>query len=58
MHSMFDLTRVQTHDLQIMDNTFNIPEMLVLTTEPSGTSKEMHYHIILEVYGEHAQVLR
>ena len=29
----FGLTWVRTHDLQIMDSTVYIPEMLVLTTE-------------------------
>ena len=28
-------TMVQTHDLQIIDSTLHVPEMLVLTTEPS-----------------------
>ena len=32
MHPKFDLTEVQTHDLQIMDSTFHVPEELVLTT--------------------------
>ena len=31
-------TGVQTHDLKIMDSTFHVPEVLILTTEPSGTS--------------------
>ena len=34
----FDRIRVWTHDLQIMNNTFHVPETLTLTTEPSGTS--------------------
>ena len=36
-HSKLDPIGVRTDDLQIMDNTFYVPEMLVLTTEPSGT---------------------
>ena len=28
--------QVQTHDLQIMDTTFDVPERLASTTEPSG----------------------
>ena len=37
MYPKFDSTGVWTHDLQIMDNTFYVPEMPVLTIEPSGT---------------------
>ena len=37
-HPKFDLTGVRTHDRQIMDSTFNVREMLVLTTEQSETS--------------------
>ena len=33
MHPKFDPTRVQTHNLQIMDSTFYVPESLALTTE-------------------------
>ena len=32
-HPKFDFTEVQTHDLQIMDSTFHVPEMLALTNE-------------------------
>ena len=39
MHPKFGQTGVQTHDLQIMDSIFHIPEMLVLTTEPSPTTQ-------------------
>ena len=28
MHPKFDLTWVRTHDLQIMNSTFHVPEML------------------------------
>ena len=38
MHHMFDPTGFQTNILQIMKSTFHVPEMLVLTTEPPGTS--------------------
>ena len=38
MHLKLDLAGVQTHDLQIIDSTFHVPEMLVLTTESSGNS--------------------
>ena len=34
----FDLTGVQTHDLQIMDSISYVSETLVLTTAPSGTT--------------------
>ena len=37
-HPKSDLTGDQTHDLQIMDSTSHAPEIIVLTTEPSGTS--------------------
>ena len=37
MHPKFKPTRVQTHDLQIMDSTFQVPEKLILTTELSGS---------------------
>ena len=33
----FNLTGVQTHDLQIMDSTLHIPETPVVITEPSRT---------------------
>ena len=36
MHPKFDLTGVQTLNLQIMDSAFYVPETLTLTTEPSG----------------------
>ena len=36
-HPKFDPTGVQTHDLQNMDITFHVPEMLAVTTEPWGT---------------------
>ena len=32
-----DLTGVQSHDLQITDGTFHVPETPILTTESSGT---------------------
>ena len=45
IYSKFDLTRVRIYDLQIMDSTFHVPEMLALTTETSLTSlKEMYHH--------------
>ena len=34
-------TGVWTHDLQMVDSAFHVPEMPVLTTEPSGTSSHM-----------------
>ena len=34
---MLDWIVVQTHELQIMDSTFHVLEMLVLTAEPSVT---------------------
>ena len=42
----FDPTGVWTHDLWIMNSTFHVPEMLVLTTEPS----EIFTHLILCSY--------
>ena len=36
-HPKFDLTGVRTHDLQIMNSIFHIPETLVLFTDPSRT---------------------
>ena len=39
MHPKFDLIEVQTHDLQIMGSAFHAPEMLVLTTDPPGTTE-------------------
>ena len=60
MHPTFDLTGVQTHDLQIMDSIFHVSEMPVFT-ESSGISlfiylsfKEIYCHLILEVRGEYA----
>ena len=38
MHPKFGLAGVQTHDLQVKDNTFHVLEMLILTTEQSETS--------------------
>ena len=37
MHHKFDLTWVQTHGVSDHDSAFHVPEMLILTTEPSGT---------------------
>ena len=34
IHPKFNRTGNQTHDLQIIDTTFHVPEMLILTTEP------------------------
>ena len=39
--SKFNLTGFQTHDLQITDSAFYAPEMLALTTEPSGSRSTM-----------------
>ena len=36
-HPMFNPPGIRTHELKIMNNTFHIPEMLALTTEPSET---------------------
>ena len=59
VYTKIRLTRVRAHDLQIIDGTFHVTEMFALTTEPSGTtSKEMHCHTILDVWGEHAWTLR
>ena len=38
MNTKFDAVGIQTHDLQIMDNTLSVFETLVVTTEPLGTS--------------------
>ena len=38
MHPKFNPTRVPTHNSQIRDSAFHVPEMPVLTTEPSQTS--------------------
>ena len=38
MHPMFNTNGVQTHELQVMDSTFSVLEMLVFTTEPSWTA--------------------
>ena len=50
MHHKFDLTGVQTHDLQIIDSTFHVPDALALTTEPSGTSPGTYFYWV-EVRG-------
>ena len=44
MHPKFDLTKVQTHNLQIIDSIFSIPEILILITELSGTLWVIHGH--------------
>ena len=38
VHPKFDPSGIWTHDLQIIDCACHVPEMLVLTAEPSGTS--------------------
>ena len=38
MHPKVNPIGVRTHDLQIMDSSFCVPETLALTTEPSETS--------------------
>ena len=43
-HPKCNTTRVWTHDLQIVDSTFYVCKMLVLTTEPSGIS---HFDIVV-----------
>ena len=43
MHPKFNLTRVQTNDLQIMDSTFYISKMLALVREPSRTPYHGQY---------------
>ena len=37
-HHKLDPTGIQTYDLQIIDSTFHVLEMIVLTTVPLGTS--------------------
>ena len=55
MHPKFDPTRVQTHDFQITDSTFHVPETLVLSTEPSATSfKERSVLPLALCPGKHA----
>ena len=49
MHPKFEITSVWTNDLLIMNSTFRVPKMLLLTTEPSGAFEEMYCHIILDV---------
>ena len=44
-HPNFDIIGVQTHDLQIMDSVFHVPETLVLITESSKT-----FQIYIESY--------
>ena len=36
-HPKLHSTGIRTHDFHIMDSIFHVPEMLALTTEPSGT---------------------
>ena len=36
VHPKFHQTTVWTHDLWTMDSILHVPEMLILTTEPSG----------------------
>ena len=38
MQLKFDLTKVWTHDVQIIDNTFHALETLIIITEPSDIS--------------------
>ena len=45
-HSKLNSTGVRTRDLQIMDSTFHIPEILVQTTEPSGASTQTRLRIV------------
>ena len=52
MHPKFNPTKIRTYDLEIIVNTFLVPESetLALTTEPSGPlQNKMHCHIILDV---------
>ena len=44
-HPKFDPTRVQTHNIQIMESTFHVHEVLALTTKPSGTHKKHFWGI-------------
>ena len=45
-HPKFEPTGIRTHDLQIMDNTFHVPETFTLTSKPSGVkwmkSRSLH----------------
>ena len=52
MHPKFDLiAKVRTHDLQIMDSTFHVPEMLVLTNGSSGIFlKSVLPHYLIYAY--------
>ena len=45
MQPNFHTHRIRSHDLEMMDNTFGVPVMLAVTTEPSGTthSTQAHY---------------
>ena len=36
LHHKFNPTVVRTHDFQILDSTFHVPEMLAVTTEYQG----------------------
>ena len=40
-HPKFDPTGFRTHDMQVIDSTYHVPEMLILTTEPSEASSVM-----------------
>ena len=42
-HLKFDLIGLQTHDFQVVIRKFHVPEMLILTTEPPGTSHITEY---------------
>ena len=42
-HLKFETTGVRTHDFQITDNTFHIPETLVITTK-TIKNKKVHTH--------------
>ena len=41
-HIKFDPNGVWPHNLQDMDSTFQVPETLAVTTEPSGITKSMY----------------
>ena len=51
LHPKFESTGVRAHDLQIIDTTFHVPQTLVLTAEPSGTSCRNHFQLPFNLHG-------
>ena len=67
MHHKFNLARVQTHDLQIMDTTFHLTQILVLTTGLLGTLKnseetlacfKVAYIVLIKIFATVSRTLK